>query len=56
MTSTTAAPSSERPRWSPWPMAIVIGFLVMAAVNAAFIWIAIEGQDPVVDSYVTEPR
>ncbi|HEX5632638.1 MAG TPA: hypothetical protein VFX50_05395 [Gemmatimonadales bacterium] len=54
MTNTpTAAPSSGR---SPWVTAIVIGFALMIAVNAAFIWIAVRGQDPVVPSYSTESR
>jgi hypothetical protein len=37
-------------------MAIVIAMLVVMAINAAFIWIAIDGQDPVVPSYTTEAR
>jgi len=50
-----AAPSSPRAR-SPWVIAIVVTLAVVAIVNVLFIWIAVSGQDPVLDSYVTEPR
>lgn len=43
-------------RRSPWVIAIVIGLVLVALVNVLFIWIAVRGQDPVVRSYVTEPR
>lgn len=46
-------PTSRR---SPWIIAIVVGLVLVAIVNVLFIWIAVRGQDPVVRSYVTEPR
>ncbi len=52
MTATT----EPRRRRSPWPIAIIVGLMLVALVNVLFIWIAVHGQDPVVDSYVTEPR
>jgi hypothetical protein len=52
MTATTE-PTRRR---SPWPLAIIIGLVLVAIVNVLFIWIAVRGQDPVVRSYVTEPR
>jgi hypothetical protein len=39
-----------------WPTAIVVALVVVVALNAAFIWIAVSGQDPVVPSYSTEAR
>jgi hypothetical protein len=41
---------------SPWVVGIVIGFVVMVLVNAAFIYIALRGADPVVPSYNAEGR
>lgn len=41
---------------SPWVIGILIGFVVMALVNAGFIYIAVKGADPVVPSYVIEER
>lgn len=35
---------------------ILLGFVVVVAVNALFIYIAVRGADPVVQSYTTEPR
>lgn len=39
-----------------WPLAIVVALLIVAAVNAAFIWVAVSGADDVVPSYFTEDR
>jgi hypothetical protein len=41
---------------SPWVVGIIIGFVVMVLVNAAFIYIAVRGADPVVPSYNAEGR
>jgi hypothetical protein len=41
---------------SPWPWAIVIGLTLVILVNAAMAYIAIQGSEPVVDSYRTESR
>ncbi len=54
MKATTEPPTPRRR--SPWVIAIVIGLVMVAVVNVLFIWIAVHRQDPVVDSYVTEPR
>lgn len=57
MKATTEPPApSPAPRRSPWVIAVIIALVVVAIVNVLFIWIAVRGQDPVVDSYVTEPR
>lgn len=39
-----------------WPIAIVVGLLIVVAVNVAFIYIAVSGADAVVESYETERR
>ncbi len=52
MTATT----EPRRRRSPWPIAIIVGLMLVALVNVLFIWIAVRAQDPVVDSYKTESR
>ena len=39
-----------------WLLALLAGFVVMIAVNAFFIYVAVEGRDPVVPSYRTEAR
>jgi len=39
-----------------WPIGLLIAFAVMILVNGLFVWAALSGRDPVVDSYVTEPR
>ncbi|HMV68690.1 MAG TPA: hypothetical protein PKA64_17695 [Myxococcota bacterium] len=39
-----------------WPIGIIVSGLIVVAVNAAFIWVAVTGQEPVVDSYATEAR
>lgn len=41
---------------SIWPAALVVGMLIVILMNIAFIWIAVSGQDQVVDTYQTEPR
>jgi hypothetical protein len=43
-------------RVSPWVVGIIIGFVVLVLVNAAFITIAVKGADPVVPSYIAEER
>ncbi len=39
-----------------WPVAIVVGLLIVILMNAVFIYIAVSGQDEVVPSYHTEAR
>jgi hypothetical protein len=39
-----------------WPVAIVIGLLVVVAVNIAFIVVAVGGADPVAESYEAGER
>jgi hypothetical protein len=46
--------STEPRNW--WPIGIGIALALVVALNAAFIWIAVSGQDPVVPSYSTEAR
>ncbi len=41
---------------SPWVVGIIVGFALMIAANAVFIYVAISGADPVAASYQTEPR
>ena len=48
--------SVDRRRHSPWIAAIVIGFALMIAANAIFIYVAVSGADPVAASYRAEPR
>ena len=50
------ATSEPKRRRSPWPIAIIIGLILVAIVNVLFVCIALRGQDPVVDSYKTESR
>jgi hypothetical protein len=52
MSQTTASPR----RTSPWIVGIIIGFIVLVLVNGAFMYIAVKGADPVVQSYRTEAR
>ncbi|HSM06124.1 MAG TPA: hypothetical protein VK858_16010 [Longimicrobiales bacterium] len=47
-------PPPRRP--SGWPLAIVVGLLVVVGVNLTFIYIAVSGADEVVPSYVEEER
>jgi hypothetical protein len=35
---------------------IVLGFVLVVAVNVLFVYIAVTGADPVVSSYTSEPR
>jgi hypothetical protein len=35
---------------------IVLGFVLVVAVNVLFVYIAVTGADPIVSSYTTEPR
>ena len=44
------------PTSSPWPRMIVLGFVLVVAINVLFVYIAVTGADPVVTSYTTEPR
>jgi len=41
-----------------WPLAIGLGLLLIVLVNLAFIYVAVGVQrdDPVAESYLTEPR
>ena len=43
-------------RRSPWVVALIVALVLVAIVNALFIYIAVRGQDPVVESYNTESR
>ena len=56
MTATTEPAPAPGARRSPWVIAIIVALVVVAVVNVLFLYIAIRGQDPVVDSYITEPR
>ena len=56
MTPESSAAARPASRWSPWVVAIVVGLALVAIANGAFIYIAVSGADPVVPSYVTEPR
>ena len=58
-------PSSQEPRLGTpvrrrdqllWPIAIIVGFLVVIAVNVAFAYIAVSGADDVAPSYYSESR
>lgn len=53
--TTTPTPSASTPR-SPWPFMITLGLLIVIAVNAWFIYVAVNGRDPVVPSYTTDRR
>lgn len=35
---------------------IVLGLLLVVAINVIFIYIAVRGADPIASSYTTEPR
>ena len=39
-----------------WPIAIVVGLVIMIAVNVCFIYIAVSGADEVDPSYVEGER
>lgn len=39
-----------------WPLAIIVGLMVVVGVNLTFIYIAVSGADEVVPSYVEEER
>jgi hypothetical protein len=39
-----------------WPAALIVGMLIVILMNIAFIWVAVSGEDQVVDTYQTEPR
>ena len=39
-----------------WPAALIIGMLIVILMNIALIWVAVSGEDQVVDTYQTEPR
>ncbi len=49
-------PGTAPRRRSPWPLAIVIGLILVAIVNLVFIVIAVRGGEPVVESYSTGQR
>lgn len=48
--------AGEAGRRSHWPLAIVIGLVLVAIVNVVFIVIAVRGGEPVVESYSTGQR
>lgn len=50
------AEEREAGRRSRWPLAIVIGLILVAIVNVVFIVIAVRGGEPVVESYSTGQR
>ena len=54
--SSTPATSSAVRRDLTWPLLITAGLLLVVLVNIGFIWVALDGQDPVVESYMTEAR
>ncbi len=54
MPKTEPAPTA-RSR-SPWPLAIIIGLVLVGLVNVLFIWIAVRGQEPVAESYTRAGR
>jgi hypothetical protein len=39
-----------------WPIGIVIGFLLVALMNAGLVYLAVRGADPIVSSYDTSDR
>ena len=39
-----------------WPIAIIVGLVIMIAVNMGFIYIAVSGADEIVPSYNEESR
>lgn len=41
---------------SPWPLAVVLGLVLVIVVNLVVAVIAVRGEDPIVSSYNTEPR
>lgn len=49
------APESAPRSWI-WPVAIVVGLVLVMVVNAGFIVVAVTGADEVVESYTTEER
>ncbi|MEP6572579.1 MAG: hypothetical protein ABJD11_07780 [Gemmatimonadota bacterium] len=48
--------TANKPRRSPWPLAIALGLLLVVLVNVAFAYIAVHGADGVVPSYNSERR
>lgn len=46
----------ETSRPSPWVVAIVAGLSLVVLANAAYVYVAVSGADPVDASYVAEPR
>ncbi len=47
--------TSPSPR-SPWPLAVVLGLVLVIVVNLVVAVIAVRGADPIVSSYNSEPR
>jgi hypothetical protein len=39
-----------------WPIAIIVGLLIVIIMNAIFIYVAVSDKDEVVPSYQTEAR
>ncbi len=39
-----------------WPIALIVGMLIVIVMNAVFIWIAVSDRDEVVETYQTETR
>jgi hypothetical protein len=54
--SPAGAGAQAQSRRSPWPIAIAIGLSIVVLTNAAFIYIAVSGADPVAQSYRVEQR
>jgi hypothetical protein len=50
------AADGEADRGWLWPAAIVVGLLLVVAVNVGFAVVAVRGADEIVESYVTEER
>jgi hypothetical protein len=50
------SPPPTESRRSPWPWAIVLGFLLVILVNIGFTYVAVHGADGIVASYNSERR
>ena len=49
---------TESSKWDRllWPVGITVALIIVALVNAIFIYLAVSGADDVAPSYNTEPR
>ena len=53
---TDSTPQERTSNDLTWPFLIAAGLLLVVVVNIGFIWVAMDGQDEVVESYMTEAR